>query len=156
MWCTKNDTRKLFPVDARSDKMTVWKNQSLGECSHRCLCLLCSCFSIDFSIDTMPQYPSNLQSVLVVVAAFDTRGPSWTWTRFVRSVIGQWTLLFLALRCLQQSPQYQYHYRPLATCWYLSSVCVLSGFRDISLHSMFLSIKCASWVIEFKRYHAIL
>ena len=38
---------------------------------HRCLCLLWSSFWRDFSIDTMPQDPSNSQSV---VAALSTRG----------------------------------------------------------------------------------
>ena len=60
-WCTKNDTHALFPVDARSDKVTVQKNHWSDKC--KIYVSISDTVVRDYSIDMMPQDPSNLESV---------------------------------------------------------------------------------------------
>ena len=79
---------------------------------NRCLCLLWSCFWRDFSMDMMPQDPSNWQPVFVAVAALNTRGRRWTWTWVIWSIIERWNLSFLAVLSpnKSKSPQYWYEW----------------------------------------------
>ena len=74
---------------------------------------------------------------VIVVAALNTQGRSWTLASPIRSISGQWNLSFLPVLPSNKfkSPQFGISkiYRVLATCWYLSGVCVLSS--------------CQAWVL---------
>ena len=84
----------------------------------------------------MPQDLPNSQYIFLAVAALNTWGRSWTRASPIWSIIGRWNLLFLTVLSSKKlkSPQFGISiiYRLLATCWYLSRVCALSGSRGIA------------------------